>query len=398
MKRTSKRVLTAFLAALFMLGSVGFSAGAEHEHAYSAVILKEPGYVFAGEMQYVCACGDSYTELIPPRAEPYSVMTGGRIAPGGSITVEVLLYNCSGLADLTLDLAYNENWLHLEDAACAEYGDPIRVTDKALRFDAIDPTAQQALLELTFTANEDAPNGMQIVSVSGCGVSACAADNGQDIFLTMQSTAVQLYRPPRLVVNAPESPVYAGETVQMTVELVNNPGVAGMALELQYDSQALTLKNVQQEGMFTSGNVMMSGSLWMTPFRVIWDDATVAKNHTEDGTLLTLTFTVNETAAAGTTSVQATFAEGDVLDVDLQPVELSSTAAQLSIIRRIPGDADGDGELDLADAALLCRYIAGGWNVAVDEQNCDVNGDGVIDLKDVVLIRRSLAGWNVTLK
>ena len=70
----------------------------------------------------------------------------------------------------------------------------------------------------------------------------------------------------------------------------------------------------------------------------------------------------------------------------------------LTVIRRTPGDADGDGEITLQDVVNLTRYLAGGWDVETDLQNSDVNGDGEVNLKDVVLLRRYLAGgWGVVL-
>ena len=65
---------------------------------------------------------------------------------------------------------------------------------------------------------------------------------------------------------------------------------------------------------------------------------------------------------------------------------------------RIAGDANGDGVLNLKDAVLIRRYLAGGWDVEIDETAADVDGDGAVTLQDVVLITRYLAGgWNVTL-
>lgn len=62
------------------------------------------------------------------------------------------------------------------------------------------------------------------------------------------------------------------------------------------------------------------------------------------------------------------------------------------------GDVNEDGSIDLKDVTVLRRYLAGGWNVTVNEANSDVNKDGSIDLKDVTIIRRYLAGgWGVTL-
>lgn len=65
---------------------------------------------------------------------------------------------------------------------------------------------------------------------------------------------------------------------------------------------------------------------------------------------------------------------------------------------RVAGDANGDGTVDLKDAAVLARHLAGGWNAVIDLMNADVNGDEEVNLKDVVLLRRYLAGgWRVTL-
>ena len=62
----------------------------------------------------------------------------------------------------------------------------------------------------------------------------------------------------------------------------------------------------------------------------------------------------------------------------------------------VKGDANGDGQLDLQDAALLSQYLAG-WNVEIRQETTDVNGDGSITIGDVAQIRRYLAGWDVSL-
>ena len=163
-------------------------------------------------------------------------------------------------------------------------------------------------------------------------------------------------------------------------------------------AMALALTAASAEGMFTQGSVVMSGNLSAMPFRVLWDDASATENHTEDGTVLTLTFTVRQTADAGITPVTVSIDPDDVLDVRLQAVELTGQNAELTILRRIGGDADGDGDVTAADVICLTRYIARGWNVEINALNSDVNRDGAIDLKDVVLIRRYLVGgWGVDL-
>ena len=81
---------------------------------------------------------------------------------------------------------------------------------------------------------------------------------------------------------------------------------------------------------------------------------------------------------------------------EMPPIPLTTKSSEPA---RVPGDADGDGSVKLQDAAVIARYLAGGWNVTINESAADVNGDHAVDLKDAVLIRRSIAGgWNVTLQ
>lgn len=62
------------------------------------------------------------------------------------------------------------------------------------------------------------------------------------------------------------------------------------------------------------------------------------------------------------------------------------------------GDINNDNNVDLKDVAVLKRYLAGGWNIIIDENDADLNNDEKVDLKDVVVLKRYLAGgWGVGL-
>ena len=61
------------------------------------------------------------------------------------------------------------------------------------------------------------------------------------------------------------------------------------------------------------------------------------------------------------------------------------------------GDVNGDGIFNMADAALVRRYVAN-MDVSVDTSAADVNKDGKIDMVDYALMRRALANWDVELK
>ena len=60
------------------------------------------------------------------------------------------------------------------------------------------------------------------------------------------------------------------------------------------------------------------------------------------------------------------------------------------------GDPNGDGTVNMKDALILRKFLAG-WTVEGDEAALDVNGDGSINMKDALILRKYLAGWNVEL-
>ena len=65
--------------------------------------------------------------------------------------------------------------------------------------------------------------------------------------------------------------------------------------------------------------------------------------------------------------------------------------------RRIPGDVNGSGVVNMDDVVRLQQYLATGA-VIINPANSDVNGDDRINMNDVLLLMQFQAGWNVTLR
>ena len=67
--------------------------------------------------------------------------------------------------------------------------------------------------------------------------------------------------------------------------------------------------------------------------------------------------------------------------------------AKMTGLLMFPGDANGDGDVNMKDVLLMRRYIAG---VAQDSEiilgNADLTGDGEVDMRDVLMLRRQIAG------
>lgn len=58
------------------------------------------------------------------------------------------------------------------------------------------------------------------------------------------------------------------------------------------------------------------------------------------------------------------------------------------------GDVNGDGDVDIADATILQKYINMA-TVTIQIDVADVNGDGRVDVRDVTMIQKKIAGYNV---
>jgi len=62
----------------------------------------------------------------------------------------------------------------------------------------------------------------------------------------------------------------------------------------------------------------------------------------------------------------------------------------------VPGNIDGEGEVDLDDVNALSQYLAG-WGNPVNEDALDVDGDTLVNLNDLVTLAQFVAGWDITI-
>ena len=74
-----------------------------------------------------------------------------------------------------------------------------------------------------------------------------------------------------------------------------------------------------------------------------------------------------------------------------------TTYVEIPAVGAVSGDLNGDGNINIKDAVLIMRHIAGGYGVDLGE-GADLNHDGSANIKDAVLLMRYVAGgYGVTL-
>lgn len=180
--------------------------------------------------------------------------------------------------------------------------------------------------------------------------------------------------------------VEAGHRVKVAINIQNNPGIVGASLFITYDPY-LSLVDVEAGRAFSSLNFTVS-SIYSNPCTFVWDGLNTAD--TSNGTLLILTFEVPANANLNTVyNITASYTSGNIVNGELEAIDVMIENGSIKTINTI-GDVNDDGIVNVADVITLRRYIAGGFNVTIDQEAADINDDGSITVADIVALRRLL--------
>ena len=106
--------------------------------------------------------------------------------------------------------------------------------------------------------------------------------------------------------------------------------------------------------------------------------------------------TGNEGAVINVTLEAAEDMEAGEYEVSLSNINLTTTAEKkispadatcvLTVRNSIPGDANGDGVIDVTDIVGIANGILGHASESFDAVAADVNGDGSVDVTDIVVV------------
>ena len=138
-----------------------------------------------------------------------------------------------------------------------------------------------------------------------------------------------------------------GETVQVPVNIENNPGIVACKIMVSYDRDLLTLTGAEFINLFSAGAYTQSGSLSYFPFALMWEDGTGESNHTESGTFALLTFAVSENAPGGEIEISLDFNPSNIFDVDMQNVAFQSQSGAIDV-----------GSWSIAEDSTLYTFVS----------------------------------------
>ena len=226
---------------------------------------------------------------------------------------------------------------------------------------------------------------LSVLITSAFSVTAFAADKGK---ITVSSANAK-----------------AGDTVDITVSMTENPGIATADFEVKFDTAALTLTKVKDEGFISENDAQNAGQAHsdqlVSPYHFSWCNDLAKANITKIGKMVTMSFKVSEKAKDGTYNITVDAKNVEIYDNDIKDVGFEFVNGAITVSSKssshTPGDVNGDGKVNLRDVIRLNQYVAG-WKVTVVENSTDINGDGKVNLRDVIRLNQYVAGWKVDIQ
>ena len=139
---------------------------------------------------------------------------------------------------------------------------------------------------------------------------------------------------PTVSIVSPGQPAERGEVVAVRVRIDNNPGLAGLALDIGYDADALELESRTSVTRVREGldELLFTGLSDATfrnnPFRVSWFGA---ENDYTNGAILNILFKVKDNAIAGDYTITVKYDPANTGDQDRLPVVLQEVNGTITI-------------------------------------------------------------------
>ena len=167
-----------------------------------------------------------------------------------------------------------------------------------------------------------------------------------------------------------------GDLVEVKIDIVNNPGIAALQINVAYSSEDLELDSINDGGVFK--DAVTHSPLGENPVYISWYSSD-SSNSSQNGTLAVLKFRIKENAQTSELSVS--------YDTQNGRVNISSGESDILI-----GDVNADGKIDITDATMIQKAVAELIELT-DEQKkaADTNADGKVDITDATMIQKYVA-------
>lgn len=237
-----------------------------------------------------------------------------------------------------------------------------------------------------------------------CSCVVCGFETKSEV-----NTKEKIRQLPRVVV----SNAYAvgdGENIKVFIDLHASKGITAANFTVNYDPR-LTLVSYKYGNILNGNNTIDAFKVYPNHLNVML--AQSGTDYKKDGTILALTFKTPDVNIPGDgylIEVTNKDNQDKFTDENGERTEFLAYSGKIIIVSHLPGDINGDDEVDLVDAVIVSNYVVLDKddqerfvesmkirNADFDIDYADVNLDGIVDIADVVqILRYTTGGYETT--
>ena len=195
--------------------------------------------------------------------------------------------------------------------------------------------------------------------------------------------------------NAADKPIFQtnivrgdpGEIVEVSLDLLNNPGITALSIDVDYPTEDLELTEDKGYSLFSDD--ISTGNTKTNPLRISWFSSD-SQNKTDSGTLAKLYFRIKGNALLS--RVNISYNPENVFNNALQNQTFSIKNGWVLAGDAKIGDTNGDGSVNISDATEVQKHLAQLLTLSGDRlKAADADGDGVVNISDATHIQKYLA-------
>lgn len=222
-------------------------------------------------------------------------------------------------------------------------GEPIGVTIQTLpnklRYtvgEELDITGLVLKVEYPNSVYKSVTDGFEtICDLSSAGiktVNVTYAENG--VTVETSYTVEVIAEPTKPTVSVANISASSGETVSIPVRIMSNQGFMGFSIVLEYDETVLTPVSVTAGEMLNGGTIddSIGGTISGGKLKVLYYGD---KNVSDDGTMFTVNFDVNDNASTGEYPIGISYIQTDTFDENYKDVKLVCGGSIVSVSDKV---------------------------------------------------------------
>ena len=192
--------------------------------------------------------------------------------------------------------------------------------------------------------------------------------------------------------------VCKGRQIILPVNMNNTENITALQFDLTLPAGVSIAKNtqgkyiVEKTGRCADHTLNVSKLGDANVYKVLLYITPVENITGSEGAVLNVTLETSESMAEG--DYEVTISNINLTTPDETKITPADVTCKLTVTNSIPGDANGDGSIDVTDIVSIANAILGRPSSSFDATAADVNGDGSIDVTDIVVIANMILRGN----